>query len=358
MTTTSSFACIHPARAYTLHANPSIVSPPTKASTNAGVTTRRATRRARTATFDCSSAAAAAAMSPMAIDAPSQTIPPTRWATLSHCMYIAGVDITGSWGVQPRDEVRASVARIAYHVAVSASPDRDAARGQYRTTTTNFAKVPPYVRFRYERAADLLPDHGEVVELGCGVGVGLSHLAKSRPDLSFRGVDMSEGAIEYGRSHFGAIPNLRLEVQPASLETLADELKPGTFLVALEVLEHLDNDALDVFKTRVMENVDAAVFSFPYDQKNIEGTDHLQSFTIYDIFETFPGFETIFIRRHSIKFIGYWERRDRGHVREQLGVAKEAEAIARTANTRARAYAPSPSLVARLRNLRDRLLPR
>ncbi|MBX3248542.1 MAG: class I SAM-dependent methyltransferase [Myxococcales bacterium] len=235
------------------------------------------------------------------------------------------------------------------------STDRDAARGQYRTTTTDFTKVPPYVRFRYERAAEFLPDHGQVVELGCGVGVGLSHLAKSRPDLSFRGVDMSEGAIEYGRRHFGTITNLELAVQPASLETLANELKPGTFLVALEVLEHLDDTTLHIFKTKVMENVDAAFFSFPYDQKDIIGTDHLQSFTIYDIFEMFPGFETVFIRRHSIKFIGYWERRRRGYVREHLGVAKEADAIARIANTSAR-HGPTPqrqSALTHLRRLRE-----
>lgn len=226
----------------------------------------------------------------------------------------------------------ASRPEIAYLLPVESPPSRKAAQGQYRTTATEFSKVPPYVRFRYERAAELLPATGEVVELGCGVGVGLSYLARRRPDLRFRGVDMSREAIEYGRHHFHGIPNLQLEVQPAELTELARGIESGTFLVALEVLEHLDDATLELFKTQVMAKIDGAVFSFPYNQQNIQGTDHLQSFDIYDIFEMFPGFETVFIRRKSIKFIGHWRRHARPYVREHLGVAGEADAIARISN--------------------------
>ena len=233
---------------------------------------------------------------------------------------------------RPRRAWGARREEIAYPCRVEKPPSREAAQGQYRTTATDFAKVPPYVRFRYERAAALLPPAGEVVELGCGVGVGLSHLARRRPDLRFRGVDMSREAIDYGRHHFGDIPNLRLEVQPADLAELARSLDPGTFLVALEVLEHLDDATLELFKSQVMAKIDGAVFSFPYNQQNIQGTDHLQSFDIYDIFEMFPGFETIFIRRKSIKFIGFWRRESRGYVREHLGVAGEGDAISKIAN--------------------------
>ena len=246
---------------------------------------------------------------------------------------------------------------IAYLPIVESPPSRKAAQGQYRTTATDFTKVPPYVRFRYERAVELLPAEGHVVELGCGVGVGLSHLARRRPDLSFRGVDMSREAIEYGRHHFGDIPNLRLEVQPAELTELARGIESGTFLVALEVLEHLDDTTLHLFKTQVMAKIDGAVFSFPYNQQNIQGTDHLQSFDIYDIFEMFPGFETIFIRRKSIKFIGYWRRQTRTHVREHLGVAGEGDAIARIANLDG-PVAPRRGLVDRLKEYGARAIQR
>ena len=210
-------------------------------------------------------------------------------------------------------------------------PSRDAARGQYRTTITRWALVPPYIRYRYERARERLPDRGVVYELGCGVGTGLSYLARSRPDLTFVGVDMSEGAIEYGREHFGKIKNLTLEALP-DLATMEAEMPPGCFLVALEVIEHLNDEQLIEFKTSLMAKVDACVFSFPYNQQNIEGTDHLQSLDVYDIFEIFPGFEAVFMRRHSIKFIGFWERRQRLYLREHLNIGGEENTIPAIAN--------------------------
>ncbi len=217
------------------------------------------------------------------------------------------------------------------------SGDRDAARGQYRTTQTEWSRVPKYVRFRYQRALERLPASGTVIELGAGIGVGLAHLARSRPDLRFRGFEMSDGAVAYGNEHFGDISNLSLEVlpdMPSLAKTLARARHPdqGFTLVALEVLEHLDNATLDVFRRDVMAHVDQVIFSFPYMQQNIEGTDHLQSFDLYDIFEIFPGFETIFLRRHSIKLIGHWHREDRSFVRECLGVAGEDKAIEAIAN--------------------------
>lgn len=208
---------------------------------------------------------------------------------------------------------------------------RTAARGQYRTTATEWERVPVYVRFRYERAAELLPAHATVVELGCGIGVGLAFLARTRRDLDFVGFDMSEGAIDYGREHFGDIPNLRLEAA-ADLRELSNRIPHGSFLIALEVLEHLDDESLSVFKNEFMARVDECVFSFPYEQRNIEGTDHLQSFNAYDIFEIFPGYETNFLRRFSLKFIGHWIRRPRHYVATRLGVAHEERAIAAISN--------------------------
>jgi len=208
---------------------------------------------------------------------------------------------------------------------------REAARGQYRTTVTEWSKVAPYIRYRYERARERLPSHGTVYELGCGIGVGLAYLARSRPDLRFVGFDMSEGAVEYGREHFARLSNLSLEVI-ADVGALAHRLEPGAFLVALEVLEHLDDATLIRFKVDVMGRVDEVVFSFPYNQQNIEGTDHLQSFDIYDVFELFPGFETVFMRRGSIKFIGHWRRAPRGYLREALGIGGEAKSVQAIAN--------------------------
>lgn len=204
---------------------------------------------------------------------------------------------------------------------------KNAAQGQYRTVETNWYKVADYIRFRYERALEQLPDDKTVVELGCGVGVGLAYLAANRPDLQFIGLELSAEAVSYGREHFGHLPNLQLRSFKTYEETVA-AFPQGCFLVALEVLEHHNDEQLLMFKSKAMPRVDAAVFSVPYNQQNIEGTDHLQSFDIYSLFEIFPGFEVTFIRRHSIKFIGRWERRPRYYVRQVLGVAREKDAIA------------------------------
>ena len=209
--------------------------------------------------------------------------------------------------------------------------DAKAARGQNRTTQTDWSRVAPYIRFRYERAKERLPVEGTVYELGCGIGVGLNHIATSRPDLSFVGFDNSPEAIDFGGQHFHTTPNLRL-IHAPNLEAVVESVQPGGFLIACEVIEHLTDAELLFFKTNVIAKFSGAVFSFPYDQKDIAGTNHLQSIDIYTIFELFPGFETIFIRRGSIKFIGYWKRKARPYVGESIGVSGENKAIASISN--------------------------
>ncbi len=209
--------------------------------------------------------------------------------------------------------------------------DRSKAQGQYRTTETNYSKLSNYIKYRYDQAVYYLPENAKVYELGAGIGVGLAHLATMRPDLDFIGFELSLDAIEYGNSYFSDIKNLKL-VHTPDLESVYQNMAPNSFLIAYEVLEHLDDEMLNFFKQKIMSNVSKAVFSFPYDQQNIEGTEHLQSFTIYDVFEIFPGFETIFMRKGSIKFMGHWVRRDRGEILRKIGIRGEEKAILRYAN--------------------------
>lgn len=209
--------------------------------------------------------------------------------------------------------------------------DAISARGQNRTTKTDWSQVSPYIRFRYERARETLPVSGTVYEMGCGIGVGLNYLASCRPDLNFVGLDNSKEALDFGRHHFNGTANLTLKLTP-DFASVAEAIAPHSFLVALEVIEHLDDDQLEFFKRTIMRNIDEAIFSFPYNEQNIEGTNHLQSIDIYTIFELFPGFRTLFIRRNSIKFIGHWRRSSLPHVVEKLGVRGEDDAILRLAN--------------------------
>lgn len=205
--------------------------------------------------------------------------------------------------------------------------DAQAARGQNRTVQRDWKKVAPYIKFRYERAAERLPaPNTPVYELGCGIGVGLNFLARSRIDLEFIGFDNSSPAVDLGTESFQKTPNLRL-VHTTDLAAVEANLALGSFLVAFEVIEHLNDSELLFFKERILGRVDEAVFSFPYNQKELEGTNHLQTIDIYTIFEMFPGFETVFLRRGSMKFIGYWKRRNRGYVATALGIRGERKAV-------------------------------
>jgi hypothetical protein len=204
-------------------------------------------------------------------------------------------------------------------------------QGHYRTTQLVWTKVAPYIRFRYVRALAKLPGSGIVYELGSGIGVGLNFLAQCRPDLDFVGLEMSGEAIDFGMSAFSSTPNLKMEKSSSIIE-IAELLPHNAFLIALEVLEHLNDSSIEQFKSRVMPKLDECFFSFPYHQKNIEGTDHLQSFDLYSIFELFPGFETIFLRRGSIKFIGYWKKNKRTYLRQLIGISGESKEIDRISN--------------------------
>lgn len=201
-------------------------------------------------------------------------------------------------------------------------------QGQYRTTQTDWQKVPPYVKYRYTRALSHLPTSGTVFELGAGIGVGTAFLALERPDIHFIGLEMSKEAVQYGKAKFGNIQNLELVVT-SDLEEVSRLIGNSSHLLALEVLEHLNDDDIAFFKSNIMPNLKSCFFSFPYNQQNIEGTDHLQSFDIYSIFEIFPGFETIFLRRSSLKFIGYWCKKPRKFLTQPLGVAGESDAVKR-----------------------------
>lgn len=102
----------------------------------------------------------------------------------------------------------------------------------------------PVYRFCAEAMSRLLPDGGAVLDLGCGSGRLLAHLAQARPDVRIVGVDLAGGMLDAGRA---AVRELgldgRVELRRADMTLLPDDLTARVDLVSTTwALHHLPTD--------------------------------------------------------------------------------------------------------------------
>lgn len=79
---------------------------------------------------------------------------------------------------------------------------------------------------------NLLKPGDRILEIGCGIGTIVAELAKQGIDI--RGTDISQVAIEYGRTKY---PGIRLEVQPA--EELPYEDGAFDVVLSFDLFEHI-----------------------------------------------------------------------------------------------------------------------
>lgn len=81
-----------------------------------------------------------------------------------------------------------------------------------------------------------------IVEIGCGHGLVLAHIAQRLPKARVLGVDVDEGKIRWAKAGAGRLPNVEVRVQ--SLESVA-QAEPGAFdsVVVCDVLYLLPVDA-------------------------------------------------------------------------------------------------------------------
>lgn len=104
------------------------------------------------------------------------------------------------------------------------------------TVVSKFAADPVY---RALLAPGFLPDHGTVVDLGCGRGILLAAIAESRRGLALRGIEIRPGDAAIARHALGA---------DAVIETadLSRAPIPACDVAAiLDVLHYLDPAAQD-----------------------------------------------------------------------------------------------------------------
>src|SRR5262249_5898579 len=93
--------------------------------------------------------------------------------------------------------------------------------------------------------ADIVQQHVEalharsVLELGCGKGFNLAHLARLNLDANFVGIDLTPGHISTGTKKYVALKNLRLIVQ--DFETLPFDDAAFDLLFEVEAVCHSQN---------------------------------------------------------------------------------------------------------------------
>jgi 2-polyprenyl-3-methyl-5-hydroxy-6-metoxy-1,4-benzoquinol methylase len=98
-----------------------------------------------------------------------------------------------------------------------------------------------FVLARYKHAARLIGDAADVLEVGCGEGIGAGILAEGR--LAYHGIDPDQGAIAEAK-RINPYPNVLFG--PGTAVDLADSLDYDA-VIALDVIEHVQPAETDAF---------------------------------------------------------------------------------------------------------------
>ena len=134
----------------------------------------------------------------------------------------------------------------------------------------------------YHAVADILgdPDGRMIVELGCGTG-RLARVLNDRGWIGYHGIDFAQGLIDQAESY---CPGTLFSTADIFSELTAEALTRSDIVVAMEVLEHLDND-LEVFK--YIPQGTFVVFDVP----DFDCASHVRHFTnIGDVLDRYGRF--------------------------------------------------------------------
>ena len=121
------------------------------------------------------------------------------------------------------------------------------------------AEETPYYGF-WLKVAEAVRESGarRVLDLGCGPGQFAEFLLRSVPDVAYTGVDFSSAAVELGRERAPAATFVQADLsQACGFEDLDYDL-----VVALEVLEHIDEDQAVLGRLRRGARIIASVPSY------------------------------------------------------------------------------------------------
>lgn len=168
-----------------------------------------------------------------------------------------------------------------------------------------YVRQPIIDMMTHSEAADI-----KVLEVGCGVGMTLSHIKYLYPNALVYGIELNETAAEIG----GNIVNVR----SGNIETMTLDFKEETFdyIIFADVLEHLHDPEEILKKMRKYLTKDGCILAsipnlmhgdvitellkgnFSYQDSGILDRTHLRFFTRKEIIKMFDRC------RYSIKYLG------------------------------------------------------
>ena len=93
---------------------------------------------------------------------------------------------------------------------------------------------------RYKFAARLLEKNADVLDAGCGLGLGSVFLSKFSQQVT--GIDFDQEMIQRNRNQYSDIPNLSFDF--LDLTATPSDLKKFNTVVSLDVIEHFEEEKI------------------------------------------------------------------------------------------------------------------
>lgn len=93
---------------------------------------------------------------------------------------------------------------------------------------------------RYKFAARLLEKNADVLDAGCGLGLGSVFLSKFSQHVT--GIDFDQEMIQRNRNQYSDIPNLSFDF--LDLTATPSDLKKFNTVVSLDVIEHFEEEKI------------------------------------------------------------------------------------------------------------------
>lgn len=143
-----------------------------------------------------------------------------------------------------------------YEHAVGADPVEELRRRQLHE---------PREMARLQGVVDAIPAGARrVLDVGCGAGIALSLIAAQRPEITARGLELSQRAAQTGRALFG------VDIVQGSAAALPFADDAFDVVLATELLEHLPHGVYDAARAELARVAAQAIVTVPFREQRAQ----------------------------------------------------------------------------------------